>query len=154
MGCSLFAFSLVISSFATNYFMFVLLYAVVPGFGYGLLYMVPLKCGWNFFPAKKGLVSGLVLCGYSSASIFFTLFTKWLVNPTNEQASYHVKVGNTLEVLYSSTSSVTWNFPVMIRVCSGILAVLSAIVILLVTKPTYDKVVHNLSEELLQEHDR
>lgn len=49
-----------VSSSAKTSGSFVVWYAVVSGAGWGMLYFVPLICGWEYFQDRKGLVTGVV----------------------------------------------------------------------------------------------
>jgi hypothetical protein len=57
---------------------------VVMGMSLGILYMPGLKNAWQYFPSKKGLISGLILSCYSVGAILWTLFTKAVANPNDE----------------------------------------------------------------------
>ena len=70
-----------LSSFTRNLWLFMLFYGILNGLGSGMCYFVPLVCGWEYFPHKKGLVSGLVLAGYGFSSFIFSLVSTYLVNP-------------------------------------------------------------------------
>ena len=57
------AASIFFSSFCEVFAAFCIIYGICFGFFSGLLYMMPIYCGYLYFPTKKGLVSGLVLTG-------------------------------------------------------------------------------------------
>jgi len=40
---------------ATSYSLFVALYGIVNGFATGMAYMIPVVCGWRYFPNNKGM---------------------------------------------------------------------------------------------------
>ena len=48
-----------------------------------MCYMVPLICGWEWFPENKGLVTGCILGGYGFGSFIFSQISTKLVNPDN-----------------------------------------------------------------------
>ena len=76
-GCTL------IVSFIENYWVFMLVYSIIPGIALGIAYIIPLHCGWAYFPKRKGLVTGTISMAFGlSASIFNIVATK-LVNPNN-----------------------------------------------------------------------
>ena len=56
------------------------------GLGSGMCYLVPLICGWEWFPQNKGLVTGCVLGGFGFGSFIFAQVSTKLVNPENIQA--------------------------------------------------------------------
>ncbi len=76
---------LIICSYTTNFTLFVFTYSVMIGLAFGLLYMPSLKNSWQYFPNKKGLISGIILSCYSVGAIAWTLITKSVANPTNEK---------------------------------------------------------------------
>ena len=59
------------------------MYSVLIGLGFGLLYMTALKNSWQYFPSKKGLISGLILSCYTVGAILWTIITKSIANPNN-----------------------------------------------------------------------
>ena len=60
-----------ISSFTTNIWIFLITYCMMNGLGIGSCYFIPLVCGWEYFPNRKGLVSGIILAGYGFSSFIF-----------------------------------------------------------------------------------
>jgi MFS family permease len=80
------ALSVYLASYATNLLTFVMTYSILFGLGVGTAYTAPMVAGWNWFPEKKGLVSGAVLFGFGSGGFFFNLIGTSLVNPNKLQA--------------------------------------------------------------------
>ena len=72
-----------ISSFVQRFSLFVLFYGIGLPSGVGISYFVPLMCGWEWLPSRKGLVSGIILMGFGFASFFFGFIAMALVNPDN-----------------------------------------------------------------------
>ena len=54
------------------------------GVGCGLSYMIPVQCAWEFYPEKKGLVTGILMSAYGLGSFFYTLISTALVNPRGD----------------------------------------------------------------------
>ena len=104
--------SLYSCSYVTNASLFIFLYAVVMGMSLGLLYMPGLKNAWQYFPSKKGLISGIILSSYSVGAILWTLFTKAVANPNDE--SPLDKYSET-EYFYYPNQDVVKNVPQMLR---------------------------------------
>lgn len=104
--------SLYSCSYVTNASLFIFLYAVVMGMSFGLLYMPGLKNAWQYFPSKKGLISGIILSSYSVGAILWTLFTKAVANPNDE--SPLDKYSET-EYFYYPNQDVVKNVPQMLR---------------------------------------
>jgi MFS family permease len=71
VGGIIYVLAIYLSSLTTNYYLFLLSYAVVGGIGYGIIYMLPLKNAYLFFPKKKGLVGGMILsCASAGAMVW------------------------------------------------------------------------------------
>lgn len=52
--------------------------------GIGLLYWTPIICGWEWFPERKGLISGLIIGGFGFGAFIFGFITTRIVNPENQ----------------------------------------------------------------------
>ena len=63
--------------------LFFLIYAVGFGLGKGFMYPSALYAGWSHLPARKGLVSGIIVAGMGIGSFIFGIVTHSLVNPEN-----------------------------------------------------------------------
>lgn len=72
-----------ISSFMTTQGSFMFFFAVVFGVSIGLAYFTPLVCGWEWFPDRKGMVSGIILGGFGFGAFFFGLIAMEMINPDN-----------------------------------------------------------------------
>jgi hypothetical protein len=46
--------------------------------------MVPLKILWNYFPERRGLVTGICVSGYGIGSLFLGILSNYYINPNNE----------------------------------------------------------------------
>jgi MFS family permease len=115
LGGSIFVFSIFISSFMQDFYWFLLFYAVLTGIGYGIVYMLPLKSAWSFFPGKKGTIGGLILASHSFGAIGWSFFTATYINPHNEAPSLFINVGSTMEVLYNDQSGPVKNVKGMLQ---------------------------------------
>ena len=78
------------AQFAESFTVFLVIYSVVTGIGFGIVYFVPLLCAWSYFPMKKNLVSGFILCCYSLNALLLVSITKKIVNPDNESPEIKV----------------------------------------------------------------
>ncbi len=54
------------------------------GFGCGLIYLVPINNAYYFFPQKKGIITGIIVCGLGMGSVIFNWALYLLINPTNQ----------------------------------------------------------------------
>ena len=59
-----------------------------------MCYMVPLICGWEWFPNNRGLVTGVTLGGYGFGSFIFAQVSTQLVNPDNLSTDPNLTDGN------------------------------------------------------------
>lgn len=44
---------------------------------------MPIQCGWEWFPEKKGLVTGLIVGGFGFGAFLFGFLSTALVNPAD-----------------------------------------------------------------------
>lgn len=70
-----------LSSFTTNLWTFIGLYGVMSGIGCGMNHFVPLVCCWEWFPHKKGLITGIMVGSYGLSSFIFVQVATLIVNP-------------------------------------------------------------------------
>ena len=68
--------------------------------------MLSVRNAWQFFPSKKGMISGLIMSCYSVAAIFWLLITKEIANPNNVKPTDVFVVGDKTEYFYSPDSEV------------------------------------------------
>ena len=69
------------------------LFGLSQGIGAGISYIVPVAAGWRYFPAKKGLISGLTSCAYAYAAFTFSIISNRLINPDNIEPAISEKQG-------------------------------------------------------------
>eukprot|EP00347_Sterkiella_histriomuscorum_P003101 403365582 len=117
IGCSLGVGLMIAASFMTNYLAFLLLYTLSFGFSNGISYAVPVYNSWSHYPEKKGMVTGIVLCGFGMGSFMFDFISVALVNPNaqdpDKQGVYSLEVAN--------------NVPYMLRMLALIWTIISTI---------------------------
>lgn len=70
-----------LSSFAKSIPVYIACYTLLNGLGTGLCYFVPLVASWEYFPHRKGLITGVILASYGIGSLIFSLVSTRLVNP-------------------------------------------------------------------------
>jgi len=78
------------AQFPVSFPVFLVVYAIVGGLGFGIVYFVPLLCAWSYFPTKRNLVAGFVLCAFSLNAILCSAVTTSLVNPNNESPNIKI----------------------------------------------------------------
>ena len=42
-------------------------------------------CSWEFFPEKKGTITGMIFCAFGISSFFYGFIAMAIVNPHNEK---------------------------------------------------------------------
>ena len=48
--------------------------------------MLPMVCGWEYFPDRKGLVTGIAIGAYGFSSFVFNPIITMMINPNNREA--------------------------------------------------------------------
>lgn len=120
---------------------FFLVYAVFFGLGFGLTYFLAIECAWSYFPEKKSLVSGIILCCYSVGAVCAAIYTAEIVNPDNEVASVEIQTGATFESFYPVDSAVVENLNEMFSKLSMIyIIILTFAMVLISRKATSDEI--------------
>lgn len=74
-----------ISSFTKSLIAFVCSYGIMCGIGVGITYFIPLVCAWEYFPDRKGLVTGIIVGAYGFGSFIYIQVATKIVNPDNLQ---------------------------------------------------------------------
>jgi OFA family oxalate/formate antiporter-like MFS transporter len=75
--------AILIASFAETWTLFAVFYGGVFPMGIGLLYWTPIICAWEWFPDRKGLITGLIIGAFGFGAFIFGFITTWIVNPEN-----------------------------------------------------------------------
>lgn len=101
------------AQFPTSFTTFITVYSVIGGIGFGIVYFVPLLCAWSYFPDKRNLVAGFVLCAFSLNAILCSSITTSMVNPDNEPANIKIQIGMNTESYYAVDSEQVAMLPAM-----------------------------------------
>lgn len=149
LGGSIFMVSILISSYMTDFYYFLFFYAVLSGFGYGLIYFLPLKSAWSFFPNKKGTIGGLILASHSFGSIGWSFYTATSINPFNESPSLNINVGNTQEILFGPGSGPVMNVVSTLRKVFFVELTLFCVALVMMQKKKVVKFDKELAEKLI-----
>ena len=91
MGGVIYAVGILMASFTNgeeDYWLLILGYGVVSGFGLGFAYIVPIAMLQKWFPDKKGLITGLAVGGFGFGAVLTSPVAQWLIDrapddPTN-----------------------------------------------------------------------
>jgi OFA family oxalate/formate antiporter-like MFS transporter len=118
-GVSIALIGIFVSSFTSSVMSFIILYCACFGIGGGSIYLVPLICGWEYFPKKRGLVTGIVVGAFGCGAFFFSFIAKAIVNPENHPRDIIMPDGN----LWGSV--IADRVPRLIRILCAIWAVLA-----------------------------
>ncbi len=70
-------------SYVTNLYIFSIIYGFITGMAGGIGYMTSIIVVVEYFPAKKGLVIGILLSGFGLGSFTFSFIAQKLMNPDN-----------------------------------------------------------------------
>lgn len=81
LGTSIAIIGIALSSFVTNFWLFLAFYGAMSGIGCGTGYIVPLICCWDYFPDKKGMMTGIMAGSYGIGSLIFTQIATRYANP-------------------------------------------------------------------------
>lgn len=134
IGGFIFCGSILVMSFSHNYWVFLFMQSVVNATGKGLIYMLPVRNAWHFYPQRKGLVSGIILMCYSIGAIIWSFLTTVLTNPDYEKPTLIIPHGESYEILYEKDSHVVDNVPYMLRTLAIIYFVMIAFATLMISK--------------------
>ena len=121
--------AIIISTYMKTWWGFIVFYSFMFPVGIGLVYWPPIICAWEWFPERKGLISGLVIGAFGFGAFIFGFITTAIANPWNDKAEVP-KTGWTKEKVFPRR--VAEKVPEMIRTCLICWSVLLVISILLV----------------------
>jgi OFA family oxalate/formate antiporter-like MFS transporter len=79
LGGILLGVGLIIASFASNLFVFVLGFSIIGGIGIGAAYVCPIATCVKWFPDMRGLITGLAVAGFGAGALVFTPVAKALI---------------------------------------------------------------------------
>ena len=83
VGSAIGLVGLFIASLMTSWWLFLVFYAGMMPVSWGLLYSVPVILSWEWFPERKGLISGLIIGAHGFASFISSFIATAIVNPKN-----------------------------------------------------------------------
>ena len=130
-GASIMLGSILISTFMKTWWSFVAFYAVTQSIGIGIVYWVPIICAWEWFPDRKGLISGLIIGAFGFGAFFFSFLSTAIANPNNLAAAVIQGSENTDKFFPKEVAS---RVPYMLRICLSCWAMLCFVAIVGVTR--------------------
>ena len=83
IGSTVCVLSMYLASLMTQWVYFVFFYAVSFPIGVGLCYWTPILCGYEWYPKRKGMVSGIIIGAFGFGAFIFGFLTTHVVNPNN-----------------------------------------------------------------------
>ncbi|CAD8092769.1 unnamed protein product [Paramecium sonneborni] len=129
----LISLAFLILSFINNIYGFILIYCLMIGIPSGLVYMLPIICGWKYFPFNRGMVSGLIIAGYGFGAFTFNFVCKAICNPNNEEPEIGFEENGKIKKYFSK--DVYENVPFMFQMLALSYFILTIISVLLVKYP-------------------
>ncbi|MEE2033642.1 L-lactate MFS transporter [Rhodococcus chondri] len=87
IGGVIYAFGILLASFTNgsdDYWLLILGYGVISGFGLGFAYIVPIAMLQKWFPDKTGLITGLAVGGFGFGAVLTSPVAQWLINQDPE----------------------------------------------------------------------
>ena len=109
-----------------NYMLIYLTYGIIFGIGIGISYPNILVIVMKWYPNNKGIVNGIVLCGFGISALIFDKIQTILINPNN--LSQNALTGFT-------DDEIIGNFPYIFLYLGGIFFIMQMIGILLISHP-------------------
>ena len=130
MGGTISLTGIFLSTFTHSLGMFVFFYGVFSGIGVGMMYMIPLVCGWEHFPERKGLITGIIIGAYGLGNFIFSQISTRIINTDNANATIFIN-----EDLSYFEWDVASRVPYCLRIMCIIWAVQIAVGIILISRP-------------------
>ena len=93
IGGVIYAVGILLASFTNgegDYWLLILGYGVISGFGLGFAYIVPIAMLQKWFPDKKGLITGLAVGGFGFGAVLTSPVAQWLIdkNPDDPTSAF------------------------------------------------------------------
>ena len=144
LGAWIYSSGILLSYFTiqSSFWLFVLTYGLIPGFGLGIAAVSPLSAAMKWLPDWKGVANGIVLAGYGIGILSFDFVQTIFTNPSN------IPVGtSSSDENYFSDPEVLNRIPYTFLVLGGSYAVLQLLGSVLLTDPPEDYLLKENEEE-------
>ena len=122
-GLGLMLSGLLLASYMGNFIAFIMCYSVLMPIGRGIFFFVPYVCSYEWFPARKGMITGMMSAGVAVGALTWSILSTAIVNPNNISPSIPDDGSGKLERVFPK--EVADNVPKMFRmifVCCAVLA--------------------------------
>lgn len=130
LGSTLIVVGHLLASFVTTLPALLVCHGIMMGLGSGLCYTAPISNAVNHLPARKGLVTGIIVGGFGCGAFVFGFYALSIVNPSHES----VESSGEYENYFPPDSSVVANVPRLYRVLALTFAVMHLVGILCITE--------------------
>ena len=114
-GGVLYAVGILLASFTNgkdDYWLLILGYGVISGFGLGVAYIVPIAMLQKWFPDRKGLITGLAVGGFGFGAVLTSPVAQWLIDQDpDDPTSAFLPLGIAYLVMSLAGASVFRNPP-------------------------------------------
>ena len=124
--------SIYICTFIQNWYLFLIFYGIGFPIGIGLVYYTPIVCCWEWFPEKKGLMTGIIVAGFGFGSFIFGFVSTAIINPEDAKKVVPQDGSGDPDELYPELQAM--RVPGMFRKCLIIWTTLSVLSVLLVSR--------------------
>jgi OFA family oxalate/formate antiporter-like MFS transporter len=132
LGSAVMLSAIFMCTIVTKWWLFVYFYALQFPMGIGLVYYTPIVCCWEWFPEKRGLVTGIIVAGFGFGAFIFGFISSAIINPDGLKVSIPFGGEPGDDKLFPL--EVAERVPHMFRTCLIIWAILCAISISLVSR--------------------
>ena len=105
-----------------------------------MCYMTPLVCAWEYYPERKGLITGLILSAYGGSSFAFGFVSTWLCNPEDLKPTIP---GDQITFFGPEVAD---RFPMMLRTLVYIWTAFTAVGVLLLSRKEPEETPESLIE--------
>ncbi|KUO42508.1 MAG: hypothetical protein APZ16_04245 [Candidatus Hadarchaeum yellowstonense] len=89
-GGLLLGLGFILASFTSSLPWLYLTYGFIAGAGVALAYVTPIATCVKWFPDKKGLVTGIIICGFGLSSAFLAPLATYLINTVGWKAAFQL----------------------------------------------------------------
>lgn len=145
LGGSIYLGGSLISSFMTNFWLFLFFYGAFSGIGLGINYLIPMISCWDYFPERKGFITGLMVSFYGLSSFVNNALSTLIVNPDNE----HTYDTGAKDISFFH-ANVAKRVPNMLRVLVILWSAQLLVAVIFISRPKKDKDDETLSMNINQ----
>lgn len=143
-----------VSSFITNFSYFGIIYGISGGLSQGALMILPLYCGWRYFPEEyKPRISGIILSAYALSPLFTSQIALRLINPENKP---QISIIVNDEEIRNFDESVAMNVPTFLRWFGLICFIIGMTGVLLIWDPVVENkfIDREITDDSFEENQR